>query len=802
MEPAIELRVSERIDRETDGVPIDREFLFGFLFLIALSTGALGWFPSELENLVAFIAIPAVMARLARASGPSPRRDTWFTIFSTILVLVAWPAAPAFRLASIAGLMLVSGRSPPRRRPTMHRLAIVIGIYAIWWSAYTISPHFNTLVQRSSVAYTAALGRLVGYSLGLGATASAAHIVVLSLIAVVAFHAGAGRGTARTIAVVASVLALHVVHVLVVMPSFLHWVRPDMANNPVALQLSWLLLGTLLPVGWWAIRGLQLRPPTSGTRSWARSAGLAAVLGGAAFAIWPRAEATEPTHRRVVLYDKGYLSWSSPEFTFFGKDSFGMFGLLPTYLESKGFEVKRAAALDAETLASADIVTFINILRPLSDEEHGRLWEFVRRGGSILVLGDHTGMGGIREPFNKLLEPVRVEFCFDSVKPFRMLWRDGLRSFPGPVTCGNESYRDLNIGVGASLAAPMSATVVLYAISGFADAGDAHNKDRAFLGDMAYAHGERLGDIPIVVACEYGKGRVLVFGDTSSFQNGSFGSGDRFIWECLQWLACGASAASQAAAIAAVLLAAGAAGLGLRSLTRESSSVWLGATLVAALAPAAFEGAHATTPPSVIRAPWVATTVDTGHGQVADDMWWDRNSLGGLHVNLLRNHMWLVPTKDLLTELPNVKCAILPAASIAYTTQELDALAAFVERGGVVISTPGHAPRDPDATLLRRFGVEVDDTPLGPAECEALGQKLKLACAYPLLKVPDGFEVLIKAYDVPVAGLVRMGAGAFVVISDSRFLANENLESRDQYIRENVMFVRSLFENLRNRRLL
>ena len=95
---------------------------------------------------------------------------------------------------------------------------------------------------------------------------------------------------------------------------------------------------------------------------------------------------------------------------------------------------------------------------------------------------------------------------------------------------------DFNMGVGASLSWTKPADVVLTAVAGFADAGNEKNKDNAYLGDMAYSAGEPAGDVPVVTASSYGDGRVLVFGDTSPFQNGSLGQADRFLTDCLRWL--------------------------------------------------------------------------------------------------------------------------------------------------------------------------------------------------------------------------------------------------------------------------
>jgi hypothetical protein len=49
-----------------------------------------------------------------------------------------------------------------------------------------------------------------------------------------------------------------------------------------------------------------------------------------------------------------------------------------------------------------------------------------------------------------------------------------------------------------------------------------------------------------------------------------------------------------------------------------------------------------------------------------------------------------------------------------------------------------------------------------------------------------------RGYDYPVAVMRDHGKGRVVAMGDSRFFQNKNLEDRDEYIEENVMFLREL----------
>ena len=215
-----------------------------------------------------------------------------------------------------------------------------------------------------------------------------------------------------------------------------------------------------------------------------------------------------------------------------------MFGRLPGFLKAQGYDGGRInRPLTAGALEGSRALVVINLMEPFSAAEKTAIWEFVRQGGSLLVLGDHTGVAGIRMPFNDLLEPVNIEFEFDSATFWAQGWRDALELMPHPINRGVIDAEDIQIWIGASLAIRPPARPVIVGKYGYSDIGDEANVERSYLGDRRHNPGEKIGDLVLVAEAGYGRGRVLAFGDTSPLQNGALVSSWAFAQRVFVWLA-------------------------------------------------------------------------------------------------------------------------------------------------------------------------------------------------------------------------------------------------------------------------
>ncbi len=493
--------------------------------------------------------------------------------------------------------------------------------------------------------------------------------------------------------------------------------------------------------------------------------------------------------RNVHIFDRNYLVWTMPDFERLGgEQGASYFGRLPGFLRARGYPVT-IGELSPETLAQTDVLVLINLPGKFTPEEKKQVWDFVGNGGGLLVLGDHTGGEAVREPFNDLLAPAGIGFNFDSAKPFVEGWQEALHLFPHPVTRGLETAAaDAQIWIGASLASRPPSWPVIVGTYGFSDRGDPENKNGG-LGDLKYAPGERLGDLVLVAESRRGKGKILVFGDTSSFQNLALTASHRFVENVFSWLS-----EKREKTFAAFPLFAAAA-IVLFFFRRRRPDVLLLVLGAGALALAEASAGHLPGGGLVReeRPKEKIARVDLSHCEKLSLKVWGPDAAGGLFLNLIRNGY----SPLLLREFDRRKIAeadglILVAPQRAFSRAETDFLERFVRDGGRLIVCAGGEERRPARALLQRFGFAVGNVPLGKLPPEKNSAGIYQACAWNLETGAGEKEILCRAWDYPVIAAKTPGKGRVIAIADAEFLLNKNLEDRDEYRKENVEFLRRL----------
>jgi hypothetical protein len=152
------------------------------------------------------------------------------------------------------------------------------------------------------------------------------------------------------------------------------------------------------------------------------------------------------------------------------------------------------------------------------------------------------------------------------------------------------------------------------------------------------------------------------------------------------------------------------------------------------------------------------------------------------------------------------------APSRPYTLQERASIRRFVERGGVLICTIGNDRAGPSEPLLSELGFRVGTLrwrgnrrdgilePLGYFKSPYLNNGERMAyvrfhAAWPIeCSDPDARTIVRYPPDRPLIVARRLGRGRVVVIGDSCFAQNKNLEYEDgspfEGMRENADFWR------------
>lgn len=523
--------------------------------------------------------------------------------------------------------------------------------------------------------------------------------------------------------------------------------------------------------------------------------GVLFALSAAALAL-PSLSFSDAKHSVVILdtLGPGGLAKDIPTFERLGLGEVGQFGLLPTYLESSGYEVTVVDEITTESLGDAGTLVILNLRETLSDDGSQAVWDFVADGGSLIIAGDHTATEQIREPSNALLERVGIALGFDSAIPFRSDWLDAFTMQPHPVFAGVAPV-ELGHVIGASLSVRPPARAVLLGRGGFVDAGDLENAAEGFLGDMHFNRGERVGDIPLVAEAAYGRGKVLAFGDTTSFQNPALAKTYRYVDNVFAWTSSrgDASLSQRLGWLAAAMLLAGTILLvawAWRPLLVPAAAVGLVVGLaLGAVAPALWQPRQPEPSPT---ARWAV--VDASHFEVAR---LDKSgqALDGLIVNLIRNGYVPRVMRDFESEMvASASLLVVPTPSVPFTAGERDALDGFVDGGGLLVVTAGADNPAGSSSLPAHLGFRVGKAPLGRGEAHWRDRTIDFWSAWPLETVDAAAntdaETIATVWDYPVAIYRPQGEGGVFVIADGSFVMNKNLEDVGDHNAENVMFWR------------
>lgn len=584
--------------------------------------------------------------------------------------------------------------------------------------------------------------------------------------------------------------------------------------------LTWLLTGLVL------FRASRQDParaspppapaPFSRRRRLAWFAAAGAAVAGAAGVAWMPREPAPPG--AVVIARDGYFRLDVATDDTLGPAMRGPppFGLLRDLLALRGTPpaVVEGPIPDA-VLRGARTLVFINPSRrapggppdaflPIPEDERRRIDAWVRGGGRLLVLGDHTNVEGLKTFLDPLLDPMGIAFRFDSTIPDRgaRVWFRGIESFPHPTTLGSPRPGSFRTGIGASLALRGAARPILVAHEGYADEGDPENAAMAYLGNYTLTAGpdpwEKRGDLVVAAEAEVGTGRVLVYGDTMSFHNDAA----PHTWgTILRAFAALESAAPRAALLpSALLLAVGLAALAALA-SRPAPLALAAAALAATLALVHARNARTWEIAFPAGRDPRPAVVDLSHHPRYDPDFWNATGLDGLFVNLRRRGFFPAAVERWDSALlDRAGVAVLPASAAPLSEAEADDLDLLLARGGLVVAAAGA----PDAAALRpwlrRHDMDIESVPLGPAEQTQTDAGIPAPSfrdVWPVRpRVPGakaGWKTIASAWDRPVIVEMPASRGRIVLIGDSRFFANENLESLDAVRDGNVAFAKWLF---------
>jgi hypothetical protein len=502
--------------------------------------------------------------------------------------------------------------------------------------------------------------------------------------------------------------------------------------------------------------------------------------------------------RTIVAYQQGYLNWDKPAPTGSGRASAGMYGMLPTLVASLGGEFRRSADLAAADLDQADLLVLIHPTDRWSEvpERLERIWEYVRSGGSLLVVAEPRVFqeDGQASSFDELLAPTAIEVRPDTAVAPTGSWQHGLETLSHPATVDADDQRNgFGLAESSSIALGWPARPLVVGRWGWSDPGS----DAVLTGVSRFDAGERLGDLVLAAEQRVGKGRVVVLGDAGSLTNAASASCYEFTGRLLGYLA--ARTSSPQAPWRQALGLLGCLALGAL-LTWRAEPGRLAASvavlgLAAALVAAAGQGSGTVLPDGRLRGANFLALIDASHLEAYRGDDWHEEGIGELKLLLMRTgYLPIQPWRLTDAQLQRAGVLFLIAPARRFSEAERKAVKDFVHRGGLLVVTAGAERAGPVNPLLADFGLAVppcsppgadpspDVAPLGQLtaryhETDDREAQTSLPAAWPVEAPEEQATVLLQGPgEEPTAVAVREGKGNVVLIGDTYAAMNKCFE--------------------------
>lgn len=681
-------------------------------------------------------------------------------------------------------------------------------IYAISYITCLYVPVLWRGINYLSLFFSSSIGKVVGTPISLGPSVSGIWISISFFFCIITFFFLAEERSKKQIAgSILGIVSAFVIYILI--DAF--WMSGEKATHS-SYMLFILSLASFIPAMRFEIKPVSVERLNLISKS-------RVMLVGVVFVSLLLISITPYTYGRekgrIIVYERdSNMGFELPEFPkeneiFTPYQGFSA-GAIGHYLRTTGYDVVDLNDTNPmtlrESLKGADVLIMMNLEKQFNPTDLEAICDFVKGGGSLLICGDHTGMFVENEEFergrdylNDVLWPTGIRINHDTADFMPGNWKYGVAFLPHPVTKGL-GYGITASSVGASLDISGDARPIIVGKYAFSDNPDTSTPGH--LGNREYEKDEQLGDLIIAASDTYGRGNILVFGDTSYFFNTAVPFLYKLLDNSVAWLMSERSVSLSIlpwAGLALLVLLILFIFISVKSPAHSSSSLlpaFLSIAVALSLITSGFVNG------SLIKTPELENGniawIDNSHINRIDSEGYSPSSIDGLIVNLMRNsYMPLVLNESFSSE--NVlkgSVLIIIAPTKSYTNKEVSMAKSFVSNGGVLILSTGVEDKRAVEPILNAFDMDVGSLPLGsvpwimethgtseptvtPENLEKYWHKPKFVEAYPAYAKGEHTSLAWIEYRGEHYNLIlekAYGSGRVILIGDSRFLLNENLE--------------------------
>jgi hypothetical protein len=770
------------------------------LFAALLTHGGFLALAEPTRRLLCLLLAALWLARAAAETGERPQpRARAFLLFGLLAVLaLAWAPGAALAPALAAGLLLGTRGGTGAVRADARAAAWSAAVLGFWHWAVAITDPGWRLGELLARGVSLLSGAAAGGPLALGADVAGVPILI-GTAAFLMSRAADGAATGHRARAAVIPLGGLLLVAVVALAALARWFPESPAPAQLCLR-QLLLFGALIPVLALTANAAgeadDPRPPAAPVRTEAPSrspltpgtrAALAivalCVLGSCA--IWMRRPVSLVGQRIGILSDSS-AAWLPSVEAGYGGTAAPILGDCADLLAALGARVSRVSGpLDARALAELDALILPTPARPFDAASASAVAAFVRRGGGLMALAEHTDLAGNRRHLNPILAPFGISVNDDSAlavpgEP----WRSAFAVRPHAVIPGEVSPDRHGVAIGASLALSGPARPLLVGRGLFADRA----APGPALGNLQYSRPERMGDVVVAATSTPESGRVLVFGDPSPLMNYPLHSTDGMIARGAAWLTGGLPdfggpmvAGFLACALLALLATPG------RRPGQRLLVALLAAPLAVLLAPV---DALAVPPPLP---PGRAALIDTSHRPALATGDSFNTSTAGAARGLRR--AGLLPSRmdrwdDAAVARAGALLLFSPTRDLS--SREATAIDRMLARGGTLLVATGGAELPPTPRLDAYLGARVAPTPLGPVAATVGGREARFPSAWAIDARDPACHPLAARWDRPVVVEARRGAGRIVLVGDPAVFLGDHTEGHERFDEGNI----ALFQRL------
>ena len=466
--------------------------------------------------------------------------------------------------------------------------------------------------------------------------------------------------------------------------------------------------------------------------------------------------------KKIVFFEKGYVNWLKPEHGQYGQHVGGHVrhaSHVPGKPGQPARWSRRTCRRPISRTPRPWCIIYPN--EPWKEGQLERIDEFVRGGGSLMVMGEHTVRekdGGSR--INDVLAPTAMRVPFDSALFAIGGWLHSYDALAHPTSAGiGDESNQFGVVIGASVEARWPARPLLIGRWGWADLGDASKGDAAkgesMLGNERYDAGRETGRRDPCRRTAAGGGQGDLLRRSFDAHQRPDGGLPRIHLAAVhlpagrRMHAAGHLAATGRPGRHRVALGPLAVAAPCRATRcwRAAAAAALGLAASLALCTAVTHRAWDVLPDGGWKSPNNLAYIDAGHLNADAPESWREDGLGALQLTLMRNgYLPLLLSKITPERLDKARLLFIDAPAREYSADECRVVRDFARRGGIVIITVGYERAGPSRRLLSTLGFQVgtpadaetaDGTPAekprsSGAFQESLFQRRRLLCLRPL----------------------------------------------------------------------